>query len=82
MPKIYHRLLPGGILLGSTCTTSVAVAGQNCNLHSEGALSSAPILPALQSSTPGCPFEVGPEGLALTNAHIVVGAPRSYPTLE
>jgi hypothetical protein len=61
MLEIYHCLLPGRILFGSTCTTVVAVAGQNPG--SEGALSSSPILPAL-NSTSGCRFEVGPVGLA------------------
>jgi hypothetical protein len=28
MLEIHHRLLPGGSLLGTACTTSVAVAGQ------------------------------------------------------
>jgi hypothetical protein len=38
------------------------------------------MLPALKSSTSGCPFEVGAVGLASTNIHMVVGAPRSYLT--
>jgi hypothetical protein len=75
MLEIYHRLLPGGILCGSTCTPVVAVAGQNP--ASEGALSSSPVLPALKSSKSGCLFEVG---LAPTETHMVVDAPRSYLT--
>jgi hypothetical protein len=39
-----------------------------------------PILPAFKSSTSGCPFEVGPVGLAHTKTHMVLGAPRSYLT--
>jgi hypothetical protein len=35
---------------------------------------------ALKSSTSGCPFEVGPVGLAPTKIHMVVGDPRSYLT--
>jgi hypothetical protein len=45
---------------------------------SKGALSSSSILPALKSSKSGCPFEVGPVGLAPTITHMVVGTPRSY----
>jgi hypothetical protein len=45
---------------------------------SEGALSFSPVPPALKSSTSGCPFELGPVGLAPTKIHMVVGAPRSY----
>jgi hypothetical protein len=43
-------------------------------------LRSFPILPALKSLTSGCPFEVGPVGLAPTETHMVMGAPRSYLT--
>jgi hypothetical protein len=51
-------LVTRGMLLGSTCTTSVAVAGQ-IYPGSGGALSSSPLLPASKSSTSGCPSEVG-----------------------
>jgi hypothetical protein len=40
------------------------------------------MLPALKFSTSGCQFEVGPVGLAPTETHMVVGAPRSYHTLR
>jgi hypothetical protein len=74
MLEIYHFLLLGGNLCGSTCNTELAVAGQNYP-DFEGALSSSPILPALKFLTSSCPFEVGPVELALTKSHMVVGAP-------
>jgi hypothetical protein len=68
-----------GGFFGSTYTPVVAMAGQNYPGY-EGALSPSPIQPAFQSSTSGCPFEVGLVGLAPTKTRMVVGAPRSYLT--
>jgi hypothetical protein len=65
--------------LGSPCTSSVAVAGQKISRFWV-CTAPPPILPALRSSTSDFLFEVGPVGLAPTETHIVVGAPRSYLT--
>jgi hypothetical protein len=65
-----------GDYLGSTCGP-LAVASQKLPRF-WGCSEPSPILPALKSSTFGCPFEVGPVGLAATKTHMVVGAPRSY----
>jgi hypothetical protein len=76
MLEIYHCLLPG-VPVRRILTRSSA---QAWHPGSEGALRFSPVLPALKSSMSGCPFKVGPVGLAPTLTHMVVGAPRSYHT--